>query len=73
MADDPVQSYLDALDEPARSTLGTVRDSILQLRPDAQPCLSYGAPAFTVEGKVIAGLREIGLDRRPRRGARPSG
>ncbi len=56
MADDPVQSYLDALDEPARTTLAAVRDAILELRPDAEPCLSYGAPAFAVEGKVIAGL-----------------
>jgi uncharacterized protein YdhG (YjbR/CyaY superfamily) len=56
MADDPVQSYLDALDEPARTTLAAVRDTILELRPDAEPCLSYGAPAFEVHGKVIAGL-----------------
>lgn len=56
MADDPVQSYLDALDEPARTTLAAVRDTILELQPDAEPCLSYGAPAFKVQGRAIAGL-----------------
>lgn len=56
MADDPVQAYLDELDEPARATLSAVRDTILELRPDAETALSYGAPAFKVQGKAIAGL-----------------
>lgn len=56
MADDPVQTYIDGLDEPARSTLAAVRDSIVEVLPDAEPALSYGVPAFKVRGKAVAGF-----------------
>jgi uncharacterized protein YdhG (YjbR/CyaY superfamily) len=56
MPGDPIQQYLEGLDEPQRTTLAAVCDSIVELLPDAEPCLAYGAPAFKVRGKAVAGL-----------------
>jgi uncharacterized protein YdhG (YjbR/CyaY superfamily) len=44
------------LDEPMRSTLQEVRQTIRGIVPDAEECISYGMPAFRLEGKVIAGF-----------------
>ena len=51
-----VDRYLAALDEPKRSTLEAVRRSILEVVPEAEQCISYGAPAFKVQGKTVAGF-----------------
>jgi uncharacterized protein YdhG (YjbR/CyaY superfamily) len=56
MAADEVDDYLATLDEPKRSTLETLRRSILAVVPDAEQCISYGMPAFRVDGKVVAGF-----------------
>jgi uncharacterized protein YdhG (YjbR/CyaY superfamily) len=44
------------LDEPKRSTLSRLRQTILDVAPDAEQCTSYGVPAFKVHGKAIAGF-----------------
>ena len=51
-----IDEYLAALDEPKRSTLQTLRRTILSILPDAEECISYGMPAFRLNGKVIAGF-----------------
>jgi uncharacterized protein YdhG (YjbR/CyaY superfamily) len=51
-----IDSYLAALDEPKRSTLEQLRRSILAVVPEAEQCISYGMPAFKVEGKTVAGF-----------------
>jgi uncharacterized protein YdhG (YjbR/CyaY superfamily) len=51
-----VDRYLAELDEPKRTTLGALRDTILEVIPDAEEGISYGLPAFRVDGKVIAGF-----------------
>jgi uncharacterized protein YdhG (YjbR/CyaY superfamily) len=51
-----IDEYLGALDEPKRSTLQTLRQTILAIIPDAEECISYGMPAFRLNGKVIAGF-----------------
>jgi uncharacterized protein YdhG (YjbR/CyaY superfamily) len=51
-----IDGYLAAVDEPARATLEEVRRSILAVVPDAEQCISYGMPAFRVEGTVVAGF-----------------
>jgi uncharacterized protein YdhG (YjbR/CyaY superfamily) len=51
-----VDRYLASLDEPKRSTLEALRRSILEIIPDAEQGISYGAPAFRLDGKVIAGF-----------------
>jgi len=51
-----IDRYLAALDEPKRSTLGRLRESILETVPEAEECISYGMPAFRLDGKVVAGF-----------------
>jgi uncharacterized protein YdhG (YjbR/CyaY superfamily) len=51
-----IDRYLAGLEEPKRSTLEALRASILRVVPDAQQGLSYGLPAFSVQGKTVAGF-----------------
>jgi uncharacterized protein YdhG (YjbR/CyaY superfamily) len=51
-----IDDYLDSLEEPKRSTLSQLRDTIVAIVPDAEQCISYGMPAFKVRGKTIAGF-----------------
>ncbi len=51
-----IDDYLAGLEEPQRGTLEALRRSILAVVPDAEQCISYGMPAFRVEGKVVAGF-----------------
>src|SRR6202044_317569 len=51
-----IDEYLDALDEPKRSTLGRLRRDILAVIPAADQCISYRVPGFKVAGKTIAGF-----------------
>jgi uncharacterized protein YdhG (YjbR/CyaY superfamily) len=51
-----VDTYLASLDEPKRSTLEKLRQTILEVIPEAEQGMSYGLPAFRVEGKVVAGF-----------------
>ena len=52
----PVDEYLATLDEPKRTTLASLRDTIMAIVPDAEQCISYGMPAFKLRGKTIAGF-----------------
>jgi len=56
MAPREIDRYLTALDEPRRSTLEAMRSSIMEIVPGADQCLSYGAPAFKVDGQTVAGF-----------------
>jgi len=51
-----IDEYLDALEEPKRSTLAKLRDTIMEIVPDAEQGISYGMPAFRLRGKTIAGF-----------------
>src|SRR5258707_4298568 len=51
-----IDQYLDALEEPKRATLALLRQTILDVLPEAEQGISYGVPAFKVRGKVIAGF-----------------
>jgi uncharacterized protein YdhG (YjbR/CyaY superfamily) len=51
-----IDDYLAALDEPKRSTLQKLRQTIRGIIPDAEEVISYGMPAFRLDGKVIAGF-----------------
>ena len=51
-----IDDYLSSVEEPKRSTLQTVRERILEIIPEAEQCISYGMPAFRVDGKVLAGF-----------------
>lgn len=56
MPADEIDAYLANVDEPKRSTLEETRRRILAVIPEAEQTLSYSVPAFTVQGKVVAGL-----------------
>jgi uncharacterized protein YdhG (YjbR/CyaY superfamily) len=56
VAPQEIDRYLAALDEPKRSTLEALRTSILEIVPEAEQGISYGAPAFKVQGKAVAGF-----------------
>jgi uncharacterized protein YdhG (YjbR/CyaY superfamily) len=51
-----IDAYLAALEEPKRSTLAQLRDTIMAIIPQGEPCISCGMPAFRVRGKVVAGF-----------------
>ena len=56
MSAEEIDAYLATVEEPKRSTLEALRRTILEILPDAEQCISYGMPAFKVEGKAIAGF-----------------
>ena len=51
-----IDQYLDALEEPKRTSLAQLRQTILDILPEAEQGISYGVPAFKVRGKTIAGF-----------------
>jgi uncharacterized protein YdhG (YjbR/CyaY superfamily) len=56
MSKSEVDRYLASLEQPKRATLEALRRTILDILPEAEECISYGLPAFRVQGKVIAGF-----------------
>jgi uncharacterized protein YdhG (YjbR/CyaY superfamily) len=56
VSSDEIDQYLTDLVEPKRSTLQRLRETILEVVPDAQEGISYQVPAFRIDGKVIAGF-----------------
>ena len=56
MSERDIDGYLAALDDTKRTTLEQLRRTILEIVPDAEQCISSGAPAFRVKGKVVAGF-----------------
>jgi uncharacterized protein YdhG (YjbR/CyaY superfamily) len=53
---DQADEYLRGLDEPKRSTLESLRRTILEVVPDAEQVISYRVPAFRLDGRTIAGF-----------------
>jgi len=51
-----VDEYLSQLEEPKRSTLEAMRTMLLEIRPDLQETIGWGAPIFKLKGKNVAGL-----------------
>jgi uncharacterized protein YdhG (YjbR/CyaY superfamily) len=56
MSANEIDAYLDALEEPKRTTLAQLRDTIMAIVPEAEQGISYGMPAFKLRGKTIAGF-----------------
>lgn len=56
MGKEAVDAYFSAQGEPQRSTLEKTRQLILEMYPQATQSISYGLPAFTVDGVIVAGL-----------------
>jgi uncharacterized protein YdhG (YjbR/CyaY superfamily) len=51
-----IDQYLAGLEEPKRTTLTRLRQTILDVLPEAEQGMSYGLPAFKAGGKTIAGF-----------------
>ena len=56
MSKGEVDKYLASLEQPKRGALEALRRTILNIIPEAEQGISYGMPAFRVQGKVIAGF-----------------
>lgn len=56
MSSADIDAYIDALPDPKRSTLTEMRHRIMAILPGAEQKISYGMPAFAVNGKVLAGF-----------------
>jgi uncharacterized protein YdhG (YjbR/CyaY superfamily) len=52
-----VDEYLAGLSAENRAALQKVRRAIHAAAPDAEECISYGMPAFRLNGKLIAGFK----------------
>jgi uncharacterized protein YdhG (YjbR/CyaY superfamily) len=51
-----IDEYLTDIDEPKRSTLQAMRQMLLEIEPDLQETIGWGAPIFKLKGKNVAGL-----------------
>ena len=51
-----VDSYLAKVTEPHRSTLQSLRETILEVIPEAEEVISYGFPGYKLDGKIICGF-----------------
>lgn len=56
MSAQEVDEYLGGVEEPKRTTLETLRTTILEIVPEAEQVISYKIPAFRVDGQVVAGF-----------------
>ena len=52
-----IDEYLAGLDAESRAALQKLRRAIRAAAPEAEECISYGMPAFRLDGKLIAGFR----------------
>ncbi len=57
MIENPIDAYLAEVPEEQRSVLEVLRERIRVIVPDAEEVISYGIPAFRVEGKVAIGFK----------------
>lgn len=56
MSRQDIDDYLANVEEPKRTTLQTLRQTIQGIVPEAEQGISYGMPAFRLHGRVIAGF-----------------
>ena len=51
--------YLAALSAPQRAALEKLRKTIRSAAPKAEECISYGVPAFRLNGKFLVALAAV--------------
>ena len=56
MSKQEVDDYLASLNENQRHALEELRQTILEIIPDAEQCIAYNMPTFKVDGKAVAGF-----------------
>jgi uncharacterized protein YdhG (YjbR/CyaY superfamily) len=52
-----IDEYLGPLSAEHRAALQKVRQAVHAAAPKAEECISYGMPAFRLNGKLIAGFK----------------
>jgi uncharacterized protein YdhG (YjbR/CyaY superfamily) len=52
-----IDDYLAAVSGERRAALDRLRTTIRSIVPRAEECISYGMPAFRVDGAIVAGFR----------------
>jgi uncharacterized protein YdhG (YjbR/CyaY superfamily) len=52
-----IDDYLSGLSADERAALEKVRRAIRSAAPKAEECISYGIPAFRLNGKVLVGFK----------------
>jgi uncharacterized protein YdhG (YjbR/CyaY superfamily) len=60
MSAEDVDAYLREVKEPKRSTLQSLRRTILEILPGAEQVISYRVPAFRLDGRIVAGFAAFG-------------
>jgi uncharacterized protein YdhG (YjbR/CyaY superfamily) len=51
-----IDEYLAGVSDEQRALLAQLRKTIRTIVPKAEECISYGMPAFRLDGKVIGGF-----------------
>jgi uncharacterized protein YdhG (YjbR/CyaY superfamily) len=51
-----IDQYLATVKGEKRATLEKLRTTIRAIVPKATECISYGVPAFRLDGKIVAGF-----------------
>jgi uncharacterized protein YdhG (YjbR/CyaY superfamily) len=51
-----IDDYLARLSDDKRAALDKLRRTIRAAAPKAEECISYGIPAFRLEGRLVAGF-----------------
>ena len=51
-----IDDYLTRVIGEKREALDALRKTLRELLPKAEECISYGLPAFRLDGKVVAGF-----------------
>ncbi len=52
----PIDSHLARFEPPQRDTLVALRDTLRDLLPAAEECISYNMPCFKMDGVAVAGF-----------------
>jgi uncharacterized protein YdhG (YjbR/CyaY superfamily) len=52
-----IDDYLASIGGDQRAALDRLRTTIRSIVPRAEECISYGMPAFRVDGAIVAGFR----------------
>ena len=51
-----IDGYLSTVTGPRRAALRALRRTIRSILPRAEECISYGIPAFRLDGRIVAGF-----------------
>ena len=51
-----IDTYLANVSDAQRGALEKLRKQVLAIVPKAEECISYGLPAFRIDGKVVVGF-----------------